>query len=397
MIHFNRGIAPSLLLLVLPGLAAGELTDRNVHLRGSLNNSRIQFETEKTGHVAFMGGSITEMNGYRPLVCAWLQERFPGTKFTFTAAGISSTCSTTGAMRLQRDVLSKGPVDLFFVEFAVNDDQDAGHARRECIRGMEGIVRHVREHNPHADIVNVHFCNPGIVETFQKKNTPVSVGAHETVDEHHHVSSVNLAKEVAQQISEGTLTWKQFGGTHPGPQGNRLAADMASVLLEKAWQGELPKDASKKAHDDPDKPLDIASYARGRLVDPSQANADSWMWDVPNWKTLPGNCRTRFVKEKLLAADKPGSELTLEFTGRAIGAYVLAGPDAGTVEASIDGGEFQTIDLSHRYSRGLHYPRTVMFFGDLDDAKHTLRLRISDEKNTHSKGHAVRILKFAAN
>ena len=41
---------------------------------------------------------------------------------------IASTCSTTGAFRLRDDVLIKGPVDLFFIEFAVNDDQDAGHA-----------------------------------------------------------------------------------------------------------------------------------------------------------------------------------------------------------------------------------------------------------------------------
>ena len=31
--------------------------------------------------------------------------------------------STTGAFRLERDVLSAGPLDLLFVEFAVNDDQ----------------------------------------------------------------------------------------------------------------------------------------------------------------------------------------------------------------------------------------------------------------------------------
>src|SRR6185312_10434682 len=97
----------------------------NVHRRGSLTNSRLYFEKKKVGHVVFLGGSITEMNGYRPLVCDYLRKRFPQTKFTFTNAGIASTCSTTGAFRLASDVLDKGPVDLLFVEFAVNDDQDA--------------------------------------------------------------------------------------------------------------------------------------------------------------------------------------------------------------------------------------------------------------------------------
>ena len=116
-------LATALLFTALSGsqfTAAAEPTSRNVNLRGSLANSLIQFEHEKTGHVAFMGGSITEMNGYRPMFCQWLETRFPDTEFKFTDAGISSTCSTTGAMRLKRDVLDHGPLDLFLVEFAVN-------------------------------------------------------------------------------------------------------------------------------------------------------------------------------------------------------------------------------------------------------------------------------------
>ena len=312
MIHALRfSFALSVFLASTLAVHAAELTDRNVNLRGSLNNSRVQFETEKSGHVAFMGGSITEMNGYRPMVSTWLRVRFPETDFTFTNAGISSTCSTTGAMRLNRDVLRKGAVDLFLVEFAVNDDQDAAHARRECIRGMEGIVSQVRQHNPSADIVIVYFCNPGMVAKLQQGQTPASIAAHEAVAKHHGVASVNLAREVAQQITEGSLTWKKFGGTHPAPPGNRLAADMVALLLEKAWQGELASTAGKNPHKISEKLVDAGSYARGRLIDPATATSDSWSLAVPNWKTLPGKCRGRFVNETLLTADKPGAELTL--------------------------------------------------------------------------------------
>ncbi|MDA1162827.1 MAG: SGNH/GDSL hydrolase family protein, partial [Planctomycetota bacterium] len=130
MLH--RLLLASLLALVSvgPTLSTAEESSRNIIRRGSYKNSQIRFEREKQGHVAFIGGSITEMNGYRPMVCDFLQKRHPETEFTFTDAGISSTCSTTGAFRLHRDVLAKGPVDLFFIEFAVNDDQDAGHARQ---------------------------------------------------------------------------------------------------------------------------------------------------------------------------------------------------------------------------------------------------------------------------
>ena len=88
----------------------------------TLFNSPIKFISANTGTVAFMGGSITEMEGYRPLVCEQLQKRFPKTRFTFINAGISPTTSTTGAFRFEHDVLSKGPIDLLFLEFAVNDE-----------------------------------------------------------------------------------------------------------------------------------------------------------------------------------------------------------------------------------------------------------------------------------
>ena len=115
------------------------ISDKNFTLRGDYQNSRIQFEQDKRGHVAFIGGSITEMDGYRPMVCKILKKRFPDTEFKFTAAGISSTCSDTGAFRMQRDVLSKGPLDMLFVEFAVNDDQDSDQAYHDALRGMEGV------------------------------------------------------------------------------------------------------------------------------------------------------------------------------------------------------------------------------------------------------------------
>ena len=99
----------------------------------------------------------------------------------------------------------------------------------------------------------------------------------------------------------------------------------------------------------------------------------------------------------MLWTEKPGSELTMKFEGSAVGAYVLAGPDAGMVEASIDGAPFQKVDLWHPYSGGLHYPRTVMFAVDLKPGMHTLALRSTKDKNKGSLGFAVRIVQLVAN
>ncbi len=371
-------------------------TRPNVRLRGNLNNSRIRFTKEKKGHVAFIGGSITEMNGYRPMVCENLQKRFPDTEFSFTNAGISSTCSTTGAFRLSEDVLSKGPFDLFFVEFAVNDDQDAGHARRECIRGMEGIIRQARRHNPNMDIVITHFVNPGMLVQLQSGKTPLSMRAHSDVAMHYNISTIHLAKQVAEQISWGKITWKQFGGTHPKPFGNRICADMIDQLFDEAWSNALPKDAKASSHPMPDAPLDELNYGNGRFVAINKAIVKlGWEIKIPDWKTLPGGKRSRFTSIPMMCADKRGAELTLKFTGTAIGVYVVAGPDAGVLESIIDDGEAQRVNLYHRFSKGLHYPRTVILGTDLSPGEHILKLRLADEPERGQ--HAARIIKFVAN
>lgn len=368
----------------------------NVQMRGSLANSRTKFETQKKGTVAFMGGSITEMEGYRPMVCEVLKRRFPGTTFKFIPAGISSTCSTTGAMRLATDVLGDGPVDLFFVEFAVNDDQDAAHTRAECIRGMEGIIRHARQQNPNMDIVVTFFVNEGMLKTLQSGQTPLTIEAHEAAAKHYDVPTINLAAEAAQEITAGKLTWKQYGGVHPAPYGNAICAKMIDDLFSRAWSEPLAKDAAMTPHALPAQPIDPLNYERGRFIDPKEAKiVRGFTLGVPDWKTLAGGKRARFTSIPMLCATEPGAEATLEFEGTAVGAYIVAGPDAGIVEASIDGGVFAPVNLFHHFSTGLHYPRTVLLGSELKPGKHTLTMRISAD--TKSAGHAMRVMEFVAN
>jgi lysophospholipase L1-like esterase len=388
----------ALLLLLASSLSAAQTTQPfadHVQLRGSLDNSRIKFETGKKGTVAFIGGSITEMNGYRPMVCDLLKKRFPQTDFKFVDAGISSTTSTTGAFRVAHDVLDQGPIDLFFIEFAVNDDQDGHHTRQECIRGMEGIIRHARQSNPNMDIVVTFFTNESMIKTLQEGRTPLTIEAHGAVAERYEVPTINLAAEVAQQITAGELTWKKYGGVHPAPFGNAICASMIDELLNRAWAKPVETNAKVAPHVSPE-PLDPLNYERGRFIDPKEARIVSgWTLGIPDWKSLPGGKRSRFTTIPMLSATEPGAEATLDFEGTTVGAYIIAGPDAGIVEASIDGGLATQINLYHSFSSGLHYPRTVILGTDLKPGKHMLTIRMS--KETKSAGHAMRVMEFVAN
>ena len=391
-------ILPLILVLAFFVSARAEIPDAAkpfAILRGNYQNARIKFEREKKGHVVFLGGSITEnAKGHTAMVPAWLQESFPDTEFTFTNAGMSSTCSTTGAFRLAEHVLAVGPVDLLIVEFAVNDDQDAGHAEREALRGLEGIVRHTRAHSANADILQIHFANPGIVETFENGKTPVSVQAHETVAKHYELASVN----VGAALAAGAQDWKTYGGTHPKQAGYRLVSDMVISVFETAWKEPLNADAKIAPYELPQL-IDAGNYERGKFLDPATA---AWMGGWSGGKAtrdlLPvGGIRERYESMDLTVGSEPGATMTVDFQGVSIGAFVLAGPDAGILEASVDRGPFKKIDLYHRYSKGLNYPRTVMFYTDLENQFHQLTLRIAKREGDHPGGDRAAILQFVVN
>ncbi len=419
----SRLFSTACFVAVLVGLSGGatvraenpenppsKMSRRAVSVRGNLDRSRSVFSATGRGTVVFMGGSITEMDGYRPMVCQSLRRRFPQTEFEFVNAGISSTCSHTGAFRMPTDILAARP-DLLLVEFAVNDDQDAGHDDVQALRGMEGILRAARIANPDMDIIVTHFVNPSMLETIEQGEVPTSIRAHETVAKHYGVSTCNVAVELARQIAAGETTWQVYGGVHPKPAGNRIAADLVDRVFEATNYSADKSDAERvdSAATGPlPPPIDPHSFDSGRFLDAEHIRlGDNWERTIPDWENLPGSFRKRFADRPLTVADRPGGELEIRFRGDAIGLYVLAGPDAGAVDVSVDGDSWQTVDLYHRFSKGLHYPRTVVLRSGLavggpsaggpSGTEHLVKLRVSATKNRDSQGHAVRILEFVAN
>ena len=112
--------------------------------------------------VAYLGGSITAMNGWRNKTTDWLKATYPKATFKEINASIGGTGSDLGVFRLGRDVLAYKP-DLLFVEFATND----GAQRPEQIwRCMEGIVRQTWKQDPLTDIVFTYTITTGFTNDY---------------------------------------------------------------------------------------------------------------------------------------------------------------------------------------------------------------------------------------
>lgn len=367
-----------------------------VDLRDGLGNARFAFERSGKGRVVFLGGSITAGGGWRDQVCDWLRKRFPQTEFDFVNAGIGSLGSLPHAFRLERDVLAKGPVDLLFVEAAVNDTAN-GTDRDRMRRAMEGIVRHVRQANPLTDIVHMHFVMPEHMQDYAKGIVPPAIEEHERVATAYGNPSLNLSREVTDRIAAGEFTWDDdFKNLHPSPFGHRLYADSIGRMLAAAWDGPAPAGAA--LHELPKQPLDQATYDRGRLGSVAAAKVIKGFTLVDRWKPTDGTkVRAGFVDVPALEGLHVGDEFELDFDGTAVGLFITSGPDAGRIESSIDGGPYQSSPTFTRWSSGLHLPWAVILADGLPPGHHTARVRIADSRDPKSGGSAVRVFHLLLN
>ncbi|BBE19482.1 xylanase [Aquipluma nitroreducens] len=375
-----------------------KLDSRNYHtMRSKLHNAQMIFEREKKGRVAFLGGSITAMNGWRDSICVYLQKHFPDTKFDFIAAGIPSFGSTPGAFRFERDVLKNGKVDLLFEEAAVNDRVN-GFGPETQILGMEGIVRHARESNPAMDIVIMHFVDPDKMAEYRKGITPPEIQNHEKVAAHYGISTINLAKEVTERIDNGEFTWENdFKNLHPSPFGQHIYYQSMKTFLETCWSGFVADDDKLTAYPLPAK-LNEASYTKGILIPAVNAKLVKGWQAIHNWTpTDKTGTRDDFTNVSMLVAETPGETLKFDFEGNAVGIAVASGLDAGMVEFRIDKGDWKKQDLYTQWSSQLHLPWFYTMGYGLKEGSHRLEISVLPEKNIQSKGTACRIRYFYVN
>jgi sialidase-1 len=366
-----------------------------IYKNGSLNNILYRIQKEKQATVAFLGGSITYNNGWRNKTCAYLQEMFPGTKFTFIAAGIPSLGSLPHAFRLERDVLDKGRIDLLFVEAAVNDRANSTPELTQR-RALEGIIRHAYVHNPLMNIIMMAFADEDKLKDYSAGRIPAEVNLHETLSSYYNIPFINLADEVNKRIAAGEFTWLyDFKNLHPSPFGQEIYFQSIKSLLRSEFIDKnavtmvpfLLPPAREKANYGKGKYLSIEAAVKknGFVVD------SSWL---PKDKT---GTRPGFVKVPMLVSDQAGSTFSLPFKGTAIGIAIVSGFDAGIINYSIDGKPSKTIDLFTQWSASLHLPWYLVLGDVLSAGKHRLDVTIAENHNPASKGNACRIVYFLLN
>lgn len=344
---------------------------------GRLDNIRYHVKTAKKATITFMGGSITNMEGWRGKVCDYLTVTYPGTDFRFVNAGIPSLGSLPHAFRFEQDVLSKGKTDLLFLEAAVNDRVNGTNEVTQR-RAMEGIIRHALKANPRVNIVLMAFADEDKMADYHAGKVPVEVQVHEDLAKKYHLPFINLAKEITTRIDAGEFTWKDdFKDLHPSPFGQQLYFNAIKRLLEEDFNAPSPKRLVSLKLPPAADPLNYENGAYADIHDALNRKGfdinESW---EPSDKV---GTREGFVKVPMLVSRTAAASVEYPFSGRTIGIGIVSGPDAGVISYRIDDGAVQEKDLRTQWSKSLYLPWYLILGDDLKPGKHTLHLQKRDD------------------
>lgn len=325
--------------------------------------------------VGVIGGSITQgasashdSKRYSNIVCEWWRKSFPKAKVEFVNAGIGATGSDYGALRVQRDLLSRNP-DFVIVEYAVNDSNTRASAET-----FEGVIRQIlkRENNP--AVVLLFMMNKdgaNAQEWFTK------------VGSHYGLPMVSYRDALWPEIQAGRMKWTDISPdeVHPNDRGHALAAGYVNNLLQRTLDQQAP-DATPPAIPALPPPLFTGIYEFTEL---REANAlkpvsnQGWTLSAEGWK-----------------ADKPGSTIEFEMTGKVIFSahYVIKGA-MGRARVTIDEGAAKTLDGWFNQTWG-GYRQTNIVGKDLPPGPHKIKFELLPDKSEGSTGNIFRILGLGA-
>lgn len=176
-----------------------ELQERN-----GLPNYFHKIDSKTLVNVGFLGGSITQENGWRPKVMSWMRRNYSDNSFVEYNAAIGGTNSKYGAFRIDNQLLNKTKLDLVFVEFAVND---RAMDVTDIAKSIEAIIYKVWLTNSKTDICFVYTVNVPILDDIAKGKLNVSASIHDSIASYYGIPSICLGVEIDKLLKTGNVVF----------------------------------------------------------------------------------------------------------------------------------------------------------------------------------------------
>ena len=172
--------------------------------------------------------------------------------------------------------------------------------------------------------------------------------------------------------------------THPNDEGYLIYTD----VMKNAWDVWLSQETpdSVSAHVIPS-PLSHADLTPGSMTDlcecPELLSDFTFVNRPFKWR-FP-----HYYK-----ADGIGSTVRYTFEGTGFGLYWIMDDKSGAVTVTLDGKKTETVFAWDEYCKSYSRGSYVFPFKNLEYGKHTVEIRVSEEKHPESKGNDISIFAF---
>ena len=339
-----------------------KMVDRSLLSVGDMTRMSDVFQKAQNGEditVAYIGGSITEgynagtTEFYAKTCTDLLQGYFPDITVTGVNAGISGTPSLLGNLRLERDVLSADP-DIVFVEFAVNDGQEADYKN-----AYESLVRTLLTQEKDIAVVLL-FTVLDSGYTCQEHMS--KIGAN------YDLPMISVHDSVYEEIEAGRMTWQDYSNdqSHPNAYGHKCITDFVDNYYQKVLPvvAENVGEVSKELPD----PVFSAKYMNMHYMD--SATMDGVELDGFEQYDTHGSFHNGWMYR--------GTDGSMKFTVEcSVLEMVFKANNSdkyGTADIYVDGEKVKSVVSN--MSDGWNNPVTAYLIDNDSSAEHTVEIRM---------------------
>ena len=340
-----------------------KMVDRSLLSVGDMTRMSDVFQKAQNGEditVAYIGGSITEgynagtTEFYAKTCTDLLQGYFPDITVTGVNAGISGTPSLLGNLRLERDVLSADP-DIVFVEFAVNDGQEADYKN-----AYESLVRTLLTQEKDIAVVLL-FTLLDSGYTCQEHMS--KIGAN------YDLPMISVHDSVYEEIEAGRMTWQNYSNdqSHPNAYGHKCITDFVDNYYQKVLPvvAENVGEVSKELPD----PVFSAKYMNMHYMD--SATMDGVELDGFEQYDTHGSFHNGWMYR---GTDGGSMKFTVDCSVLEMVFKANNSDKYGTADIYVDGEKVKSVVSN--MSDGWNNPVTAYLIDNDSSAEHTVEIRM---------------------
>ncbi len=345
-----------------------------LRMRGGLPNFFAKLKSNDTVRIAYLGGTISEANGWRINSFEWLKSQYPKVNFVAINAAIAETGSDFAACRIADDVLAHHP-DLVFLEHKI--DVGGGFEAQS----VEGIIRQIWKQNPCTDICFIHPVTLNMLPAMQTGRNTTFGAIMESIANKYNIPSIDLGVEISRLEMAAELAmkndlplagqiWFSMDGVRPGEAGH----DLYTQIFVRSFS------QMKNFTEAIDHQLPVAmnqnNWEKTTLLPITEAKLSKGWKIVDSQKdTLycEGYKRTDGMLRGAVKCNKAGESVKIKWTGTTLGFSDIPCRNACKIEITIDKRKPFTIE---RMQADKKNKADIFYLPEQTPGEHTATIRI---------------------